>query len=98
MIDLVEPADHVVVGGINRAAANGIMRVVADEQFPGLVNDRSRVSDAAGFLLPCGRGEGVLPARLQFRPGGKWLHPAFEQILRVIVALLDPHPGGKNRR
>jgi len=98
LIHLVKTADHVIVGGINRTAADGVVRMVAEEQLPGLVHHRTGVIDAAGGLRAGGRGEGVRAAGLQFRPGREWLHPAFEQVLRIVIALLDPHPGGKHRR
>jgi len=86
------------MGGIDGAAANGIVRVIADEQFPCLVHDRTGVGDATGFLMYSGWSEGSFTAGLQFSPGRKRLHPAFEQVLRVVIALLDPHPGGKDSR
>ncbi len=41
LIDLVEAGKHVSVGIVDRATANRVVRVIADEQLPGLVYNRT---------------------------------------------------------
>ena len=62
------------------------------------MHDRARVGYTTSILMQIWERESLLAARLKLCPGGKWFHPSFKQVLRVIVALLDPHPGGKDCR